>query len=380
MANHVVGSYNMSFVSDLGKMFGSEKHFIHNGTGGQGGRQLWENAALFVRQFWDLPDASVVGLQEMNMASKTGLAGSGIERIYEILSSVPNLAFQECSIDVPKIGSPTLLTVWNHVKLGPKSNIYCNDIGTFGEYAAIGPMHLGRPISIIQTAGGYTLINLHAPNLPADSLAGCPILRRAIQHFVSQSGFEINPDKVFVMGDFNDPHNAIKSSSPLVLNEINLNHSTTDKKTLSCCYNFNSSCEDDLYNPTDAEADRGDGLIASPRECFIKRVDDKAVDERLSGNARSLGQRGELKNYKFTGDYVLGQNIVESLSIFRPTPRPVSLESDHEFVIATFSDAPIKNNNMRRGYNANNEMGQGGGRRKKTRKNRNKKRNTKRRR
>jgi hypothetical protein len=100
------------------------------------------------------------------------------------------------------------------------------------------------------------------------------------------------------MGDFNDSHNAIRFSDPLVINKESLYHSRTDKKTISCCYNFNSSCPDELYNDKDALYTREDGLIAP-----------------LRGKPKTLGDRGRVSNYKFTGDYVLGSNVVTPFSI-----------------------------------------------------------------
>jgi hypothetical protein len=57
----------------------------------------------------------------------------------------------------------------------------------------------------------------------------------------------------------------------------------------------------------------------------------------------SVGERGHLKNYQFTGDYVMGANVVESLQTYRPAGfrQDVSLESDHEMVYATFTSEPV---------------------------------------
>ena len=346
MSEHTIASYNMSFASDMGKIMGSEKHFILNGLTelgevGKNQRKLWENAREFVfRFFTEVPTASACGLQEMNVREKVPTAG-GIEGIKEQLSTIPDLAFFECVTTTPH-GSPTVLTIWNTAKLGDVTSKFCGDLGEFPGYAALGPQHKGRPISIIHTTNGVTLVNLHAPNVPSDSLKGSPILREAITATIARCGFadRIDPKKLFIMGDFNDPYNAIRSSQPLVIGGMPLNHSTSDVKTLSCCYNFNSSCPDSLYNPTPEEVTRdfdGRMLTASPMECFINRSkDNKDDNEELSGNPKRMGDRGLLSNYKFTGDYVLGLDISAPLSIWRPVPRPISMESDHEMVMATF--------------------------------------------
>jgi hypothetical protein len=331
----------MSFASDLGAPIGSEKHFIKNGwdTLGKGGRSLWDNSAHFVKLFLtDIPTASVVGLQEMNSREKLNKPDfmGGTDAVKELLKDMPNLIFKECSVET-KFGWPTLLTIWKKDKLGECTKEYCADLGNYSEYASLGPQHKGRPISIIQTEKGFTLINLHAPNLPSDSLTGAPIFRNALQDNINNCGFtnDIDINKLFIMGDFNDPHNAIKFSKPLIINGEPLFHSNSDTKTLSCCYNFNSSCPDELYNNTDLE-DTKDGLTASPKECYINRSENMDLNEELRGKTKSLGDRGKLSNYKFTGDYVLGANVVRPLSIWRPVPRDISLESDHEMVMATF--------------------------------------------
>jgi len=351
MTEHTIASYNMSFASDMGKIMGSEKHFILNGLTesrevGKNQRILWENAREFVYRFFtdseNVPNASACGLQEMNVRAKVAGVG-GIEGVKERLpvSEFPDLDFFECVTTTPH-GFPTVLTIWNKQKLGNKTHEHCGDLGEFPGYAALGPQHKGRPISIIHTDKQVTLVNLHAPNVPSDSLKGSPILRDAITATIDSCGFadRIDPKKLFIMGDFNDPYNAIRSSQPLVIGGMPLNHSLSDVKTLSCCYNFNSSCPDSLYNPTSEEVTRdfdGKMLTASPMECFINRnKENKDENEELSGNPKLMGDRGLLSNYKFTGDYVLGLDISAPLSIWRPVARSVSLESDHEMVMATF--------------------------------------------
>lgn len=346
-----IGSYNMSFASDLGAVIGSEKHFLLNGYQEKDpkSRELWNNACTFVHRFFtEVPNAAAVGLQEQNVRAKVQEKNpaftGGTDAVVERLSADPALkdvlSYYVCTPTVTPSGAPTIMTVWRHDILGKLNSerAYCGDLGkTPGIYDD--RKNDGRPISIIQTDKGVTLINLHAPNKPDDSLDGARTFRAALQYHVGACGFghTINPAKLFVMGDFNDPHNAIKASKPLKIGPTELFHTLTDAKTLSCCYNFNSSCPDDLFNNTDALHTREDGLTASARECYINRSADPAVNEELSGKAKLMGDRGKLSNYKFTGDYVLGANLVTSLQIWRPVPREVSLESDHEMVYATFA-------------------------------------------
>ena len=345
---HTIGSYNMSFASDQGAVIGSEKHFIINGAAGDDKRVLWKNAANFVLHFWqNVPTASAMGLQEMNvrelLKAKNPEFNGGLEAIVEVLSVVPDLDYKACSVDTP-FGKPSLLTIWNKTKMGLFANIYCTDLGLDENYSGLNPKQTGRPLSIVGTSFGYVLINLHGPNVPCDSLLGCPLLRNSIQFHLAEyerqylGGAPATSDKIFIMGDFNDLHNGIKSSRPLLLNKAPFNHSLTDAKTLSCCYNFNSTCPDDLYNKKEEIVVNGE-LVASPKECFINRGPNLEQNEELKGKARSLGDRGLLSNYKFTGDYCLGSNLKATLSIYRPNANPISMESDHEMVIATFVTA-----------------------------------------
>ena len=345
---HTIASYNMSFASDQGAVIGSEKHFIINGTTDEDKRVLWKNAANFVLHFWqNIPTASAIGLQEMNIRelikAKNPEFNGGLESLIELLEPIPNLEWKSCSVDTP-FGKPSLLTIWNKTKMGEFANIYSTDLGLDENYSSLNPKQTGRPLSIVGTSLGYVLINLHGPNVPCDSLLGCPLLRNSIQFHLSEyekkylDGSNIRADKIFIMGDFNDLHNGIKFSKPLILNKSPFIHSSSDKKTLSCCYNFNSTCGDDLFNKKEEIVVNGE-LVASPKECFINRGPNLEQNEELKGKARSLGERGLLANYKFTGDYCIGNNLKTTLSIYRPNANPISMESDHEMVIATFLTA-----------------------------------------
>ena len=86
----------------------------------------------------------------------------------------------------------------------------------------------------------------------------------------------------------------------------------------------------------------GDELLFNKNECLVIKSDDPTRNQ-LTGkttNARSLGDRGKIANYRFTGDYVMGlmNNINKPLSIYRINTHTdgVSQESDHEMVYAIF--------------------------------------------
>ena len=333
---HTIASYNMSFASDLGATIGSEKHFISDSRKramvlglDHTDRSSWERAARLVRHFWE-NDAeghhpSAIGLQEMNTSAivkeRNPQFAGGDERLKVVLDGL-NLEFY--SANVPgNGGSPTLVTVWDGTKLGKHTYAYFADLGlepsflVENENPAKLNSHKGRPITIVCTEGGFTLINLHGPNISAQSYTHhMAKLREAINEhvrlFIARDGVQINPHKLFVMGDFNDPFNAINRNEPLIVHGIPVHYNTEAdglKRVRSCCYNFNEL---------------------------------------------SVGPRGYLKNYRFTGDYAMGVNVVASLQSYRAAYQPVgfrtdvSMESDHEMVIATFASPIAGGRRMRR--------------------------------
>ena len=390
---HTIASYNMSFASDLGALLGalmgSEKHFIHDtlerlkALGGDEfknyqERAAWENAALLVRHFWmNETNASAMGLQEMNtssiLKSKFPLFQGGDDRLKKILEDL-DLGFYSKNVE-GRFGSfPTLVTIWKKEKLGELTHDYIADLGLDGEFKG-DTVNKGRPISIIHTTKGFTLINLHSPNVSAQSHTyGMQELRKAINthisRFVRRHNIRLDPTKLFVMGDFNDPFNAINRENPLVIDRTRspLYYNTVadgTKKVKSCCYNFDSACPSNDRNPMKKRVNKnvlGDDIInnqgyqimADEYECFIRESDDPAINQRISPGAiktnasdeldgkliqgLSIGKRGHLANYQYTGDYVMGVDVEESLQIYRPATfsQKVSLESDHEMVYATF--------------------------------------------
>ncbi len=396
---HTVASYNMSFASDLGKPWGSEKHFIHDSLKRAAAlgldasdRSSWERAAQLVRHFWTKEkNSSAMGFQEMNTSTKLDKIGDpfagGDRRLQEILSGL-GLEFYSANVESP-YGFPTVVTVWKKDKLGEimsnkEGNIkrpykYVADLGKDGEFS-LNKVNIGRPISIVHTTKGFTLINLHGPNVSAQSHTHNMIeLRKAINihvnRFVRRHNIRLNPNKLFIMGDFNDPFNAINREHPLLIDRTRSSlHYNTEadgtKKVKSCCYNFNSACPDTDLNPTNKRMEKntmdnifvnnqGHQIMADEHECFIRESDDAAINQRiwpgtikknasnmLNGKSiteLSVGERGHLKNYQFTGDYVMGANVVKSLQTYRPAEfrQDVSLESDHEMVYATFTSEPV---------------------------------------
>jgi len=414
----------MSFASDLGvTAFGSEKHFVYDANQRirnrktQGKirpdpenqdpnkhplRHAWTRAAQLVRHFWEAKNPSAMGLQEMNTKEKVGQASpaEGYEQLQRILGDMGHLRFYANSVE-SKGTFPTLLTIWNVNKLGEIMTHgdakvpydYVADIGLDAPFAENNPLHKGRPITIIYTTKGFVLINLHGPNWPEQSYQGETKMKHLrdsinmhLKNFLGQYGVPLDTNKLFIMGDFNDPFHGIKFSTPLIISQDGIQdtklfyNSSDEDQIKSCCYNFNSACPDDQRNKTgrklvgpidknDPDVPSGfpdglpEGMIAEPFECAIRVSVDKDIDQTLSGKVKknaavdvedaglelSMGSRGHLANYQFTGDYVMGANVVKNLQIYRPAgfQTEVSLESDHEMVFATFA-SPVAGGRRKR--------------------------------
>jgi hypothetical protein len=406
-SQHTIASYNMSFASDLGvTAFGSEKHFVYDANeriknGKRQGkirpdpenqdpnkhplRHAWTRAAQLVRHFWEAKNPSAMGLQEMNTKAKVGQASpaEGYEQLQRILQDMGHLRFYANSVE-SKGTFPTLLTIWNVNKLGEimthgegNNKVpydYVADLGLDDPFAENSPLHKGRPITIIYTKGGFVLINLHGPNWSEQSYQEdmkMKHLRASInmhlKNFLERYRVPLDTNKLFIMGDFNDPFHAIKFSNPLIISQDGIQNtplfynSSDEDKIKSCCYNFNSACPSGILNETGEKHvetrtdEQGYKLSADPYECFIRMNDNKDIDQTLSGKVKkdavvdgedaglelSMGSRGLLTNYQFTGDYVMGANVVTNLQTYRPRGTvfftKYSLESDHEMVFATFS-------------------------------------------
>jgi hypothetical protein len=308
------------------------------------------------------------------------------------------IAFWGPGYDKPFAQRPVVALIWDTGMLGKKISDYGADLGTDDIFIGAKKKQAGRPIYIVKTSKGFLLVVLHGPNFADESLKGMPVLKESLEFHIDAARDKLDAklNKVIIMGDFNDPHFGINDSKPI--GDFRMGR-TKDNKTdvLSCCYNFNSSCPTGLYNATDktvegtvdevlksVTAEDKKELIkdtykrvgtvkikALPFECFIdvspqvqslnsngkpKTKDDKGKQVPVmeyTKNNEELGNplaremtpdgRGDLGNYKFTGDYVMSSMKVDvPLTLLRKTlglyhaDKP-SKESDHEPVYAVFS-------------------------------------------
>ena len=334
--NAVIASYNMSFASDLGKVIGSEANFlsrVQKHYSGSDPRTFWNNAKEHVKKFCSEKKPTVLGFQEMNFTPAGSSTGTAIlmKELKEINANLVPITY---TIDVSAFQKPTVLTMFDKDILGDVVSYYGADIpdcqpeGTYNVNVMKAPNDAGRPILIILTKKGYFLVNIHGPNQPDDSLKNnSNKLRNAIEsHFnkaiVKFGSPQVDYNKVFVLGDFNDPHNAINTTAPLKINGNDFTPGADGVR--SCCYNWNSACKQELR--------KTDGT----KDCPVPEPMPKA--QSLS-DPPGEEARGTPATYIFTGDYCLGKNITEPLAIY---PSPVgpdgsSIASDHELVYATFN-------------------------------------------
>ena len=273
----VAASYNMSFAADLNNHnLGSEKHrsFTNKEQLGSA-RAGWFNALEKVKLFVTNNDNFVIGMQEMNNYFKIQKSNSylkepteqmeeyttepeapakhtGVHHVVSELQKIKkNIQYHFSGVNGFGGTFPSLLTVWDSA-LGSLVKfdtvdlcVMHNDEQSMGnneEYKKEMNQELsGRPFTIITTDKGYTFINLHGINKNGHSVHYTNWLRKFIRD-ITVFRYMINMDKLIIMGDFNDPQNYIKD---LKLLDKKFSYGL-DNVIKSCCYNYNSSCNDEL--------------------------------------------------------------------------------------------------------------------------------------
>lgn len=311
MANttvHTIATYNMSFAGDKGldpkrpDVYESEAAF-HLSNKSSDPRKFWLNALELVKMFWSkVPTASAMGLQEMN---KTATSKSGSGAVAAAVKAI-NPAFHTATEEVvvkPGI-KPAITIIWNSEKLGVEKKKYISDLDT------------GRPILMVLTEAGYLLIALHAPH----GFSNAPeILNKKIKEFVKNQ--KIDQNKIFIMGDFNDRLDTLKKIDLDINGKIQLGYK--GKAPKSCCHNWDSSCTAKRY-------------ISDSQIC-----DPKGQPTAGPGVRKVMGSEGNIKNYRMHGDKVFGSNPVGNIQTYPPGRKGASKESDHEMVIADFSEKKV---------------------------------------
>jgi len=328
---HTIATYNMSFMSDLpdpigpGMAYASEGAFLARLYGKpEERRSYWINAMNLLKDFLDKKQPSVVGLQEMNLTDKG--AASGTDAINQMLIGT---GYKQISESVPT-NKAGLSIIYHPEKVGEIRHVQCLD----------NPIQKGRPLLMIVTELGsknYLSVSIHGAQDPKlrlnkDAFNAYMVennktfLESSAKTFLDANRIDVaGLAGVFIMGDFNDRYDGIS--------EIKIG--TKVAKYLgvapkSCCYNWDSSCPDDLV-----EMVLGDGH----KTCQVPPSAEMIIEGK--GKVALPGNRGAVNNYKYAGDKVFGLNPKSDMKIYRPAVAEwdgVSTESDHEFVYATFTE------------------------------------------
>jgi hypothetical protein len=349
---HIIGTYNMSFMSDkdtpLDRVkWASEWTFLSQQKEGDGRRSYWINAMNLLREFIINKKPSMVGLQEMNITN-TG-TNTGTDAINTMLAEIN----QDTTVNYKQISKeividnnikPAVSIIYNETLLGEAKNTQIID----------NPIQGGRPILMVITKkiendkeNIYLLITIHGaqnPNLRIKikdfnqymKVNNKSTLETQIPLFLESNNMQINDIKnIFIAGDFNDRYDAIK--------EININGKTVSYNGTapkSCCYNWDSSCEVkdiEIINDEDKDPNTIDSST-----CKVPNSE-KSSDTKVP---LSPLNRGEIRNYKYKGDKVFGLYPKENINMYKPINKMSyyfnpSKASDHELVYATFSDSPV---------------------------------------
>lgn len=333
---HTVGTYNMSFMSDLTTDIGpkmawaSEGAFLARLQGNESERRsYWNNAKELLKQFITDHQPSVVGLQEMNVTAPG--SGTGTDAINQMLKEVdPKYQIESAEIVINPNVKPAVSIIYDTTKIGTKKASKIVDNAN----------QPGRPILMLLTeldGKKYLSVSMHGAQDPKlrldkDKFNDYMIdnnklfLENEIITFLKENGITTASQLtgVFITGDFNDRYDAIT--------EINI--FDTEKATYSgkapkaCCYNWDSSCPD-----TDHQKDFGDNYKTCEEPASMK--DDAGAKLTLPED------RGKTKNYRYAGDKVFGLNPKQNLEKYRPASfigDGNSTESDHEFVFGVVGE------------------------------------------
>lgn len=329
--NHVIATYNMSFMNDLITEIGPKMAFASEGAflarlrkQPDIRRSFWINAMNLLRRFIMEYKPSVVGLQEMNVTTEG--AGSGTDAINTM---IVDTGYKQISQSVPTNNAGVSI-LYHPGKVGELKHVQCIDNAN----------QAGRPILMLVTEKDgkhYLSVSIHGaqdPKLRLDKAAFDKYMQEKNKVFLEASANTfldtngIAPDSIagiFIMGDFNDRYDGI---SDITIKGKTASYTGAAPK--SCCYNWDSACPDD-----EVEMDFGEGY----KTCREPPVDQIKSNEL--GKLELPGDRGATKHYKYAGDKVFGFNPQTPMAIYRPAEEDwngISKESDHELVYATVGE------------------------------------------
>jgi hypothetical protein len=288
MAEEVaVATYNMSFMSDKGlpednkdRQRSSEGTFLAQNKGGDQ-RLYWKNALNLLDQFIteqkekNIP--CVIGLQEINGHEELKNKNKeeeivGYKAINEMLKKHPGY-LQVCG-EVPAwgghVGSSIIYDTKHFGKVKDGKTVGEVTVGDEkNESAAVavndhietrtnkGSPNAGRPTLIVLTEKNYVFISAHGAQKASEGKnkdkfneACIKLVKENVETIANEFLKEEDKDEIkgiFLMGDLNDRYDAIKKFT--ILDDRDLIYMGVAPK--SCCFNWDSSCEDNRYEKFD---------------------------------------------------------------------------------------------------------------------------------
>ena len=308
-------SYNMSVFSAMGNTqteYVSEYSFLQRAevVDGLKTTNFFQNALRHLGSTVKRIDAKVIGIQEFHPPT--------LDMIKKTLNN-PNYTYHAFSKEIKY--NAAVLTIWDKTVLGEMESAHDEDLGLTKGVDGLVDADKGRPISIIKTMNGFTLINFHGINRPKYDKDGnetgvdnSSILKALIAKQCNLAGVSTrDANKIIIMCDSNDREHGINMDAPIMIDgskgtvRLHDGHTQADKSAKSCCYNWDS--------------------------CGIP----------ISGGKVTMGSAGAEQNYAYTGDYVLGANFktpVTAESSMVLDDDGASMESDHKLVYAILSIKP----------------------------------------
>jgi len=378
MANtikHVIATYNMSFASDQNldpsrpDVYESEGAFTLQSA--KNTRAFWLEALELVKHFWkNEPNVSAMGLQEMNKDKGAKDVETAIITINKNKNKHIKVVTEEV---ITKFSKPAVSIIWDSEKLGDiKYDPYIKDL-TYEHTELSNQKQDGRPIIIIYTTKGYLLINCHGPNFAEASKKTMKDFREQlnfhINTFLTDNNItDLNPSKLFLMGDLNDRYDAINDGIDITINnDKTFKLSYKGKAPYSCCHNWDSSCSSTRFDKLEIPNRQTVGTCKVPRDTngvqytlafmpeTIVRDENgnqlkdengnfkKIIDSQIKGQRYLMYDEGLPKNYRYTGDKVFGEKPKDLIKIYRPIHFKGKNMSDHEMVIGTFESIYDRN-------------------------------------
>ena len=367
LEGRVMGTYNMSFASDLGIVPNkdidirqdSEAAFLIR-TSVTDRREFWKNSLNLLMEFIEKQRPVYVGLVELNKWPELGTDGAaifkemylgskgftdwndwcesnqngeqelkGIAAIKDRLQKHPQYTEYHGGVtgkfrSIP-FGDFYAMCIWDHTVLGNIKYGETYDMnlvtGNYGDNS--------RPIIFVYTTLKVLLVVLHGPNNADDALAGSPMLKALIslktKQFCNDKNLSASDiDYCVVSGDFNAK---TVDFDTLPLLDDTLVVKKQKSECTSCCYNWDS-----------VKGGKGENPAYKDEICAGK------------GERHELQHLGKIENYKFVGDFVFCNRDTTEQRTYRTKfyDDGLSRESDHELVytsgISVVKDKPYTSN------------------------------------